>query len=164
FISQEDDNQLLVKKVEMIPIKVMLWNFAAQSLAKRLGLKEGTELESPVLELYLKNSKLKEPMINDYHAFALGLCDRSEMSAIVRITTKINAVLKSYFARKNLQLLKFQLEFGRLNNQIILADEISPDVLDLWDVSDGNKPDKKSLNVSKENAKDIYNKIKERVL
>jgi len=164
FVRKLDATSLLVKKLEMVPIRLMIWNIATQSLAKRLGIKDGTILETPVLELYLKNHKLKNLMINDYHTYALGLCDRAEMNTIVRIGTKVNAVLKSFFARKKLNLAYFYLEFGRSSNQILLADEMSPDTFTVWEVTEEGKLDRKAFLLSEETAKTFYTKVKERIL
>ena len=164
FVRKLDATSLLVKKLEMLPLRLMIWNVATQSLAKRLGLKEGTLLETPVLELYLKNPKLKNPLINDYHTYALGLCDRAEMNTIVRIGTKVNAVLKSFFARKKLSLAYFSLEFGRSSSQILLADEMSPDTFSVWDVTEDGQLDRKAFQLNEETAKTVYGRIKERII
>ncbi|MEJ2633979.1 MAG: phosphoribosylaminoimidazolesuccinocarboxamide synthase [Calditrichia bacterium] len=164
FIKQLDDNSLVVKKLDMIPFKMVIWNLACDSLAKRLGLKDGTVLETPVLELYLKNAKLKNPLINDYHAYALGLCDRSEMGSIVRIATKVNAVLKSFFYRKKLTLANFELEFGKSGSQVLMGDELSPDTFTVWDDVDTDKMDKKPFQITPEAAKTVYPKLHERLL
>lgn len=159
YIKKIDDKSLLVKKLQMIPVELIIWNIATNGLSKRLGLVDGTTLESPVLEFYLKNEKLKNPLINEYHAYALGLCDRNDMSAILRIATKTNAVLRSFFQRKNLILVNFKLEFGKLGGQIILGDEITPDTFTVWGQIEENKIDKKGFVIIPENAKEVYSKI-----
>ncbi|GAB4365637.1 MAG: phosphoribosylaminoimidazolesuccinocarboxamide synthase [Calditrichia bacterium] len=164
FIRRIDSKSFLAKKLNMFPLKVVLWNVATSTLSKRLGLKDGTVLDTPVLELYLKNSKLKDPLINDYHAYTLGLCERNEMNAIVRISTKVNAVLKSLFMRKKLALVYFELEFGKTGSQIMIGDEISPDTFHIWDQAEPDKLDKKSFLITPETAKKVYPKIKERIL
>ncbi len=164
YIKKADDKTLLVKKLSMIPIEMLIWNTATGSLSKKLGISDGTQLETPVLEYYLKDEKLKNPMINDYHAYALGLCDRSDMSAIVRIGTKVNAVLRSFFQRKNLLLVNFTLEFGKAGNQVMLADEISPDTMTVWDIENEEKPDKKMYQLTADTAKQVYPKLQEIIL
>jgi phosphoribosylaminoimidazole-succinocarboxamide synthase len=164
FIKRIDDKSSLVRRLAMIPLQMMIWNTATGSLSKRLGISEGTVLETPVLEYYLKNAKLKYPMINDYHAFALGLCDRNDMSAVVRIGTKVNAVLKSFFQRKNLALINFSLEFGKSGHQVMLGDEISPDTLTVWGINQDGKFDKKTFQLSPETAKTIYPRLDEIIL
>ncbi len=164
FIKRIDDKSSLVKKLSMIPLQMLIWNTATGSLSKRLGIADGTILETPVLEYYLKDAKLKNPMINDYHAYALGLCDRNDMSAVVRIGTKVNAVLKSFFQRKNLALVNFTLEFGKSGHQVMLGDEISPDTFNVWGINKDGKFDKKTFHLSAETAKQLYPKLQEIIL
>lgn len=164
MIKKIDDKSMLVKKLEMIPFQLVIWNLASEGLAKRLGLKDETVLNTPVLEFYLKNPKLKNPLINDYHAYALQLCDRSEMSRIQRIGAKVNAVLKSFFQRKNLVLANFTLEFGRSGNQIILGDEISPDTFVVWLQLEEGKLDKKKYQISSDTAKKVYPQLHDLLL
>ncbi|MEJ2049184.1 MAG: phosphoribosylaminoimidazolesuccinocarboxamide synthase [Calditrichota bacterium] len=156
YLKKIDEKSMLVRKLEMIPIQLTIWNLASDSLAKRLGLKDGLLLNTPVIEMYLKNTKLKNPLINDYHAYALELCDRNDMNAIQRIATKANAVLKSFFQRKQLILANFNLEFGKTGNQVILGDEISPDSFVVWAQLDDGKFDKKIYQITSESAKKVY--------
>jgi len=86
--------------------------------------------------MYFKDEKQRQPMINEYHAYALGICERKEMTSLIRIATKVNAVLKSFFDRKKMKLINFQLQFSRLNNQILLADELSLDTINLWKIEE----------------------------
>ncbi|MCK4893656.1 MAG: phosphoribosylaminoimidazolesuccinocarboxamide synthase [Calditrichia bacterium] len=164
FLKKVDSKNILVKKLNMIPIEMVIWNIATTGLSKKLGISEGAMLETPVIEFYLKDAKLKYPMINDYHAYALGLCDRNDMSAIVRIGTKINAVLRSFFQRKNLSLVKFTLEFGKVGNQVMLGDEVTPDTFIVWGVKDDGKVDKKTYTLTPETAKQVYPRLHEILL
>ena len=164
YVKRSDDKSIIVKKLEMIPFELVIWNIATDGLAKRLGLSDGTVLESPVLEFYLKNEKLKNPLINEYHAYALGLCDRNDMSAILRIATKTNAVLRSFFQRKGMSLVSFKLEFGKLSGQVILGDEITPDTFMVWGRDQTNKFDKKGFLITAETGKEVYSKIEEILL
>lgn len=164
YTKRISDRVLQVKKLQMIPLQMMIWNIASGSLSKRLGISEGTILETPVLEFYLKNADLKYPMINDYHAYALGLCDRNDMGAIIRIATKTNAVLRSFFQRKNFSLTNFTLEFGKAGNQVMIGDEISPDTICLWGITKEGKLDKKTYIINSENAKQVYHKLHEMLL
>ena len=148
----------------MIPFTLKIWNVANDILAKRIGLKDGTILETPVLELHLKNAKLKDPLINDYHVYALDLCDRNDMNTVTRIGAKVNAVLRSFFLRNGVYLVNFSLEFGKYGNQILLGDEISPDTFTVWEQLENGKIDKKSLIVTVSSAKDVYKKIHEHLL
>jgi phosphoribosylaminoimidazole-succinocarboxamide synthase len=164
FLKKVDSKNILVKKLDMIPIEMVIWNIATAGLSKKLGILDGTVLETPVIEFYIKDAKLKNPMINEYHAYALGLCDRNDMSAIVRIGTKINAVLRSFFQRKHLSLVKFTLEFGKVGNQVMLGDEVTPDTFMAWGLKDDGKFDKKTLTLSAETAKQVYAKLHEILL
>ncbi len=164
YLKKVDAKNILVKKLNMIPIQMIIWNIATGVLSKKLGISEGTSLETPVIEFYLKDAKLKNPMINDYHAYALGLCDRNDMSAIIRIGTKINAVLRSFFQRKNLSLVQFTLEFGKSGNQVMLGDEITPDTILLWMLQEDGKFDKKTFTLTADNAKQVYSRLHETLL
>ena len=164
FIKKVDAKNILVKKLNMIPVEMVIWNIATGGLSKKLGISDGTLLETPVIEFYLKDAKLKNPMINEYHAYALGLCDRNDMSAIVRIGTKVNAVLRSFFQRKELSLVKFTLEFGKVGNQVMLGDEVTPDTFIIWIMKEDGKIDKKTLTLSAETAKQVYPKLHEILL
>ena len=164
YLKKMDTKNLLVRKLNMIPIQMIIWNIATGVLSKKLGISEGSTLETPVIEFYLKDAKLKNPMINDYHAYALGICDRNDMSAIIRIGTKINAVLRSFFQRKNLSLVQFTLEFGKSGNQVMLGDEITPDTFLLWMMQEDGKFDKKTFTLSADNAKQVYTKLHEKLL
>lgn len=157
-----DGKSLSAKRVEMIPIVVSIWNVASSELSKRFALEEGKLLEYPIVEMYLKNEKLKVPMINEYHAYALGLCDRKEMGNILRIATKINAILKSFFDRKNFKLVNFQIEFGRHANQIILADKLNLDNMTLWGVDEKGGYEK--FDVKGSNRKKSFKELQERLI
>lgn len=156
-----DDKSFLANRVDMIPIVVSIWNVATDELSKRFALDEGRVLEYPIVELYYKNEKLKVPMINEYHAYALNLCDRMEMGNILRIATKINAIMKSFFDRKNYKLVNVQLEFGRFHNQVILGDKLSLDNLSLWESEDDGQYKKYDMKGSgkKKDYKELQEKI-----
>ena len=128
FVEKLNDRDQLCKKVEIVPLEVIVRNVAAGSMAKRLGLEEGYELKTTVFELSYKDDSLGDPLINDYHA--------------VGITAKVNEILKEAFKKQNINLIDFKLEFGRYNGEILLADEISPDTCRFWDATTGEKMDK----------------------
>lgn len=143
FIQKLSDTEMLVKVVTIVPLEVVVRNVAAGSLAKRLGLEEGTVLKTPVIELCYKNDELGDPMVNHYHIQAVGLATEAEVAQIEAEALKINTLLVAIFAQCQLDLIDFKLEFGRdLNGQIILADEISPDTCRLWDKTTQEKMDK----------------------
>lgn len=161
FIKKLDAKSILANKINPIPIVVSIWNIATDELSKRFSFDEGKILEYPIVEMYYKNEKLKVPMINEYHAYALGLSDRKEMSNILRIATKVNAVLKSFFDRKNYKLVNCQIEFGRFHHQIVLGDKINLDSMILWEVNkDGNfnKYDMNGSNMRKD-YKELMDKL-----
>lgn len=136
FVRNYDSRSFVARKLDMIPIEISVYNAASGDLAKRLAIEEGRLLEFPVVEMYLKKNDGEWTMINEYHAYALGLCDRKEMTSVTRIATKVNAVLKSFFDRRKLKLVEFSLEFGRHQNQILVGDEMSLDSIRLGSVND----------------------------
>ncbi|GAA0123212.1 MAG: phosphoribosylaminoimidazolesuccinocarboxamide synthase [Clostridium argentinense] len=142
FIKKVSDREQLCKKVEIIPLEVIVRNVAAGSMAKRYGLEEGSKLKTTVLELSYKNDALGDPLINDYHAVAMGIATFDDLNYIYGVATEVNELLKDFFKAENIKLIDFKLEFGRLNGEILLADEISPDTCRLWDMTTGEKLDK----------------------
>ena len=142
FIKKLNDREQLCKKVSIVPLEVIVRNVAAGSMAKRYGLEEGTELKTTVLELSYKNDDLGDPLMNDYHAMAMGIITREELDHIYAQALKVNEVLKEFYAKQNIRLIDFKIEFGRYNDEIILADEISPDTCRFWDMTTGEKLDK----------------------
>ena len=143
FVEYVDETHQIVKKVEIIMLEVIMRNVIAGSLAKRLGKPEGEVLPQPILELCYKNDDLGDPMINNYHAQAIGLASAEELDLITKQAFEINEYLKELFAQCGLTLVDFKIEFGRLpNGKVILADEISPDTCRLWDKDTRDKLDK----------------------
>ena len=142
FIEEISDRETLVKKVEIVPLEVIVRNIAAGSMSKRLGLPEGTELKHSVLEFSYKNDDLGDPMINDYHALAMGLCTKDELKEISDMAFKVNNFMVGYFKKLGIDLVDFKIEFGRFHGEILLADEISPDTCRFWDSETKEKLDK----------------------
>ncbi len=142
FVKRLSPTEMAVKKVDIIPVEVVMRNIATGSLVKRLPFKEGKNLNYPIFELYLKNDELGDPLINEYHAFALDLCKPEEVRAMFRLTAKVNAILKAFFERRGLVLVDFKLEFGHCGDELVLADEISPDTCRIWDRKTHKKLDK----------------------
>ena len=142
YVEELSDRETLVKKVQIVPLEVIIRNVAAGSMSKRLGIPEGTALKCPVLEFSYKNDDLGDPMINTYHALAMGLATREEIDRIAELSFKVNAYMIDYFKGRNIDLIDFKLEFGRFKGQIILADEISPDTCRFWDSTTKEKLDK----------------------
>ena len=142
FIEELSDRETAVKKVEIVPLEVIVRNVAAGSFSKKLGIKEGFRLLSPTLEFSYKNDELGDPMINDYYAVAIGAATREEIDKITELVFKINEILVDYFKSIKVDLIDFKVEFGRYKGQIILADEISPDTCRFWDSETHEKLDK----------------------
>ncbi|WP_034429837.1 phosphoribosylaminoimidazolesuccinocarboxamide synthase [Caldisalinibacter kiritimatiensis] len=136
------DREMLVKAVKILPLEVIVRNVAAGSLAKRLGLEEGTQLNTTVLEFCYKNDELGDPMINEYHIKAINLATEEQLEVIKKYAFLINEILVEFFKEKGIRLIDFKLEFGLFDDKIILADEISPDTCRLWDAEDNKKLDK----------------------
>ena len=163
YIKQLSDRETLVKKVEIVPIEVIVRNIAAGSLAKRLGLEEGTPLKSTVLEFCYKNDELGDPMINDYHIAAIGLATKEELEQITKMSLKVNEFLTAYLANLNIELVDFKLEFGRYDGRIILADEISPDTCRFWDSTTHQKLDKDRFRRDMGGVEEAYGEMMRRV-
>lgn len=158
------DREILVKRLEMIPVEVVIRNIATTSLSTKYGCKEGEDLKYPIIEFYLKNDKLNDPMMNEYHAAAFGLATPEEMKSIVRSATKINAILKSFFIRRKVRLVDFKLEFGRYKNDLYLGDEISPDTCRFLDLETGKHMDKDRFRKDLGGVEEAYQEMMRRVL
>ena len=142
YVEEINERETYVKKVEIVPLEVIIRNRAAGSFSKRYGVPEGTELATTIIEFSYKNDDLGDPLINDYHALALRLATQEEIDKIKELAFKVNDILKEYFMEIGVELIDFKLEFGRYKGQIILADEISPDTCRFWDAKTGEKLDK----------------------
>ena len=143
FVKRISDHEQLVRKVEIIPIELVVRNIAAGSLAKRLGLEEGTPLKRPIVEYYYKNDDLGDPHISTEHIDVLGIATPEEVQALYDGGLRVNEVLRPMFAEIGVELIDFKLEFGRdAEGNILLADEISPDTCRLWDAKTKQKLDK----------------------
>lgn len=164
FVEQLSDRETVVKKVEIVPVEVIVRNIAAGSLSKRLGLPEGTKLHSTVLEYSYKNDELGDPMINDWHIAAMKLATPEEMAAIAEYSFKINDILSAYLRDSNIELIDFKLEFGRFNGRIILADEISPDTCRFWDSRTGQKLDKDRFRRDLGDVEAAYQEVLQRLM
>lgn len=164
FVKILSPNEMLVKKVEIIPIEAVMRNIATGSLVKRFAFQEGKQLDYPIFELYLKNDELNDPLINEYHACAMHLARPEEIRSMYRTTAKINSILKSYLERRGLVLVDFKLEFGRDDNgELILADEISPDTCRFWDKKTHKKLDKDRFRFDMGGVEKAYREVLERI-
>ena len=143
FIKSLSDREMLVKKVEILPLEVIVRNITAGSFCKRYGVEEGIVLDQPIFEMSYKNDEFGDPLLNDDHAIALKLATKEEIDFLRSQTLKINEIMKKFFLKMDLKLVDFKLEFGKdVDGNIILADEISPDTCRLWDVNTNEKLDK----------------------
>ncbi len=159
YIEELSDRETAVKKVEIVPLEVIVRNVAAGSFSKRLGVEEGRVLKAPTLEFSYKNDDLGDPLINDYFAIALDLATREEIDTISDYAFRINEVYKEYFAAAGIELIDFKIEFGRYKGQIILADETSPDTCRLWDIKTNEKLDKDRFRRDMGNVEEAYNEV-----
>lgn len=160
------DNEQLIERCQIIPIEVLVRNIAAGSLSKRLGIKEGENLPFALVEFCLKDDKLGDPFINDEHCLLLNLVkDQNQIQTIKELARKINTILLDFFDQRNLKLVDFKIEFGLSKNQeIILADEISPDSCRLWDKNTNEKLDKDRFRQDLGNIKIAYEEILKRIM
>jgi phosphoribosylaminoimidazole-succinocarboxamide synthase len=143
FIRLLSPTEQLVRQVEIIPLEVVVRNIAAGSLAKRLGMKEGTVLPQPVVEFYYKDDALGDPLVNPSHIKVMGIASEEDLAALERLGLMVNDVLQPYLRERGILLVDFKLEFGRTpEGEILLADEISPDTCRFWDAETGEKLDK----------------------
>ncbi len=159
FVEELSDRETAVKKVEIVPLEVIIRNVAAGSFSKRLGVPEGTKFKAPTIEFSYKNDDLGDPLINDYFAIAT----REEIDTITKYAFKVNEVLKAYFMEANIELVDFKIEFGRYHGQIILADETSPDTCRLWDADTHEKLDKDRFRRDLGNVEEAYNEVFKRL-
>ena len=145
--------------MEIVPLEVIVRNVAAGSFSKKLGIEEGTRLLAPTLEFSYKNDELGDPMINDFYAIAIGAATREEIDRITELVFKVNEVLIDYFAKADIELIDFKVEFGRYKGEIILADEISPDTCRLWDAKTHEKLDKDRFRRDLGNVEEAYEEV-----
>ncbi len=163
LISVLNEREMLVKKLEIIPVEVVVRNIAAGSLAKRIGVEEGTVMSQTVLEFYYKDDALGDPMINDYHIRAMGWATDEEMAIISEQALRINQILRAYLAERGIDLIDFKLEFGRHNGQVLLGDEISPDTCRFWDMATREKLDKDRFRRDLGGVEEAYQEIYRRL-
>jgi phosphoribosylaminoimidazole-succinocarboxamide synthase len=164
FLRRVDANSMLVKKVDIIPLEVVTRNLAAGSLAQRLGWAEGKALPSPIVEFYYKDDALGDPLINNSHIAALGLVTPRELEWLELQALAINQILRQFLLARDVKLVDFKLEFGRVGNEIILADEISPDTCRFWDAQTNQKLDKDRFRQDLGQVSEAYQELYQRLL
>lgn len=165
FIKQIDEREQLVKKVDIIPLEMVVRNYVAGSMAQRLGVEEGLKSPVTIFDICYKDDALGDPLINDYHAIFLGAATREELDEMYALTRKINEILIDLFDKMNIRLVDFKIELGKtMDGKIILADEISPDTCRLWDKDTMKKLDKdrfrRDLGEVIEAYEEIYHRLK----
>ena len=164
FVEELNDRETLVKKVKIVPLEVIIRNISAGSFAKRFGVEEGIPFAEPTIEFSYKNDDLHDPLMNSYHAVALGVATREEIETIKAMAFKINSVMKEYFLSLGVKLVDFKLEFGKTpDGKIVLADEISPDTCRFWDAETNEKLDKDRFRRDLGNVEDAYAEMMRRV-
>jgi len=162
-VREVDDTRVIVRRVEIVPIEMVVRNIVAGSLVKRTGLDEGHELPRPIVETYYKDDDLGDPIITGEHIEILGLCSSDELAEMRRQSLKVNEVLRGVFAGAGIRLVDFKLEFGRSSDGILLADEISPDTCRLWDAESNEKLDKDRFRRDLGGVMDAYANVLERI-
>lgn len=157
------DNEVLVKKLKMIPVECVIRNRAAGSLVKRLGVEEGPVLNPPTFELFLKNDALHDPMVNEYHCQSFGWATEQQLNRMKVLSFEINKILTELFAKAGLILVDFKLEFGLFNGDIILGDEFSPDGCRLWEQDSLKKMDKDRFRQGLGGVVEAYEEVAQRI-
>jgi len=164
FVELLSPTEMLVKRVEIIPLEVIVRNYAAGSISRRLGLEEGIKFDQPVVEFCYKNDELGDPMVNNYHILAMKLANEEEINALTQQALRINQILSQFLLGKNIILVDFKLEFGRTDEgDIFLADEISPDTCRFWDSATMEKLDKDRFRRDMGGVEEAYMEIARRL-
>lgn len=163
LVEELSDRETLVKKVEIVPLEVIVRNVAAGSFSKKLGIEEGRKLSCPTLEFSYKNDELGDPFINSYYALALDLATKEELDTIAKYAFKVNEFMLNFFKKINVDLIDFKIEFGRFHGKILLADEISPDTCRFWDSTTHEKLDKDRFRRDMGGVEDAYNEMMRRI-
>ena len=165
FVEELSERETLVKRVQIVPLEVIIRNIAAGSFSKRYGVEEGVVFSEPTIEFSYKNDELGDPLLNTSHALALGLATQEEIDTIRRLAFQTNDLLRAFWSSCGVTLVDFKLEFGRLSDgTVILADEISPDTCRLWDAATGEKLDKDRFRRDLGGVEDAYAEVMRRLM
>ena len=165
FVKEISDRETIVKRVNIIPLEVIVRNIIAGSLSKRLGQPEGIKLQTTVLEYSYKDDDLGDPMVNDYHIMAMEWATREELDLLACYSLKVNQFMSEYLKDLNIELIDFKLEFGKTSDGVIvLADEISPDTCRFWDMQTKEKLDKDRFRRDMGGEEDAYKEILKRLM
>lgn len=164
FVKELSERETLVKKVNIVPLEVIVRNIAAGSFSKHYGVEEGVVFDKPTIEFSYKNDALGDPLLNFHHALALKVATNRELQTIERYAMQINGLLQNFWAACGVTLVDFKMEFGRLSDgSIVLADEISPDTSRLWDAETGEKLDKDRFRRDLGGVEEAYAEIMRRL-
>jgi phosphoribosylaminoimidazole-succinocarboxamide synthase len=163
FVSVPRPGEMAVRRLDMVPLVVWIWNAASGGLCKRYGFEKGRVFDTPLLEWYWKNPSLHNPMVQTDHIQTLGLAKPEEVQEIDRLARKINVVLKDFFGRRSLRLADLTLEFGIRNEAMVLGDEISPETSQLWDVEADGSVDMTRFQIGKRDADEVFEDLAGRI-
>jgi phosphoribosylaminoimidazole-succinocarboxamide synthase len=163
FVRRLSDREMLVKRLDIIPVETVVRNVIAGSLAKRLGLEEGRDLPRPIVEYFYKSDPLDDPMINASTAIALGMATEEELRRIDELALRTNQVLRDFLRPRGLLLVDMKLEFGRHHGQLLLGDEICPDTCRFWDAVTREKLDKDRFRRDLGGVEEAYHEVHRRV-
>lgn len=164
FLERMSDREMLVRRVQIIPLEVIVRNIAAGSMSKRLGIPEGTVLGRPVVEFSYKDDVLGDPLVNEDHIRAIGAATDEEVATLRTLALRINDLLREWFGSVGITLVDFKLEFGQADGKILLADEISPDTCRFWDTATGEKLDKDRFRRDLGGVEEGYHEVLGRLL
>jgi len=164
LVEKLSDRDMLCRRLDIIKVEVVVRNIAAGSMVRRYGFTEGTVLAKPIVEFYLKDDDLDDPLMIAEHAVALGVASMDELAVLKSRAEAINNVLKKFFADRQLKIVDFKLEFGRHKGEILLGDEISPDTCRFWDLDTDEKMDKDRFRFDLGGVEDAYSEVQRRVL
>lgn len=164
FIKNFSEKEMLVKNIELMPVEIRIHNIVNKNFSKRFGIEEGVELSSPIMEFYYKNDSPHKPMMNNSHIVVLQIASKEELKTIERLTSKINAVLKSFFSRRQIKLVNLKLAFGKLKNKIILRAAVSLDDCQLVLESSETDSGKKMLFFKPGDESEKYEQLRDIIL
>jgi phosphoribosylaminoimidazole-succinocarboxamide synthase len=163
FVERLSERDMLVKRLQIIPVETVVRNIIAGSLAKRLGLEEGKPLPDPIVEYYYKNDALDDPMINQWHVTVLGMATADELQTVTELALKANAILRPFLEQRGILLVDIKLEFGRHHGHVLLGDEICPDTCRFWDATTRMKLDKDRFRQDLGGVKEAYHEVHRRL-
>jgi len=163
FVEKLSDREMLVKRLEIVPVEVVMRNVVAGGLAKRMGMEEGGALKEAILEYYYKKDELHDPMVNDYHIMAFGWATAEELATMRDTAFRVNGMLSSFLLERGIRLVDFKLEFGRHHGMLLVGDEISPDGCRLWDVATNEKLDKDRFRRDLGRIEEAYHEVHRRI-